>query len=85
MGNLLLVWRTLLGLVPVIIDLVKAVEMPGNGQAKLEAVVGLVLAAFDVLPEEVRKLIPVETVKLFVAKATSVVVSLLNLVGVFKK
>ena len=85
MGNVLLIWKTLLGLVPVIIDVIKAVELPGNGSAKLEAVVALVLAAFEVLPEEVIKLIPVATVKLFITKATAVIVSLFNLVGLFSK
>jgi hypothetical protein len=85
MGNFILALRTLLQLVPTILELIKAVEVPGFGVEKLETVIGLVLAAFDVLPDEVRKLIPVDTVKLFITKAVAVIIAFYNAVGIFKR
>ncbi len=45
----------------------------------------LTIAGFDALLDDVEKLIPIDTIKVFLAKAINVAVALYNLVGVFKK
>ena len=64
---------------------VKAVEVPGNGPAKLATVMEFVMAGFEALPDDVKKLIPIDTIKVFLAKAVNAAVAFYNLVGVFKK
>ena len=75
----------MLGLIPIVLEIMKTVEVPGNGPAKLAAVIEFVIAGFDALPEDVKKLIPITTIKAFLAKAINVAVAFYNLVGVFKK
>ena len=85
MSKLIQIWSALLTIAPTIIAIIKAIEVPGNGVAKLETVTGIVLAGFDLLDNEIKKLIPVETIKAFITKVSEIVVKLFNLVGLFKK
>ena len=74
-----------LGIVPAVIDMVRAIEVPGNGQAKLKVIQDFIAAAFDMLPEDVKVLIGGEKLKSFATTVIGLVVSFLNLVGGFKK
>lgn len=73
-----------LSIVPQIIALVKAVELPGNGPAKLAAVIEIVKAAYAMIPPELAQAIGIEKVEAFVTKVVSVVVALLNKAKVFE-
>lgn len=85
MSKLIDTMRLLLGIAPYIIEIVKSVEVPGNGKAKLEAVVAIVLSGLDVLPQAWKDMIHVDTLKAFIEKAVGAVVALFNLTGAFKK
>jgi len=85
MDKFLLIWKTLLGLIPIVLEIVKAVKVPGNGPTKFSTVMDLTIAGFDALPDDVKKLIPIDTIKGFLAKAINAAVAFYNLVGVFKK
>lgn len=74
-----------IGLVPQIIELVKAVELPGNGAAKFEAVIAIIKAAYQIIPEELAHAVGLEKVEAFVARVVPIIVTLLNATGVFKK
>lgn len=73
-----------IGIIPMIIELVKAVEIPGNGPAKLAAVVELVKAAYSLIPEDVAKALGIDKLETFVTKVVNIIVSFLNSTGVFK-
>lgn len=74
-----------LGLVPQIIELVKAVELPGNGPQKLATVIEIVKAAWELIPEEIAQVIGLAKVEAFVAKVVPIIVMLFNAAGIFKK
>ena len=74
-----------LSLVPQALDIVKAVETPGNGAAKAQTVGALIAAAFDLLPPDVGKLIGADKLKTFTQSIIGTLVGFLNLVGAFKK
>ena len=74
-----------LGIVPAIIELVKAVEIPGRGADKAAVVIDLVKAAFELVPEELKNLVGLDKVELFVRRTIDVVVAFLNRVGIFQK
>jgi hypothetical protein len=74
-----------IGIVPQIIELVKAVELPGNGAAKFAAVIEIVKAAWELIPDEVAAVIGLQKVEAFVAKVVPIIVTLLNAAGIFKK
>lgn len=73
-----------LSIVPMIIEMVKAVELPGNGPAKLATIIEIVKAAWGLIPEEAAKAIGLDKIEVFVTKVVNVVVLLLNAAGVFK-
>ena len=82
------VLRIGLGIVPQVIDVVKAFEQgsdPKTGDQKKAAVVGLVQASFDLLPDDVRKEIEDNKILSFAGKVIDVVVTGLNAIGIFKK
>lgn len=85
MSKLVTIWTALLSIVPTVFNIVKAVELPGNGLIKLEAVTACVVAGLDLLSDDLKKLIPVETLKAFVKKVVEAAVALYNVAGVFKK
>lgn len=85
MGTIIAVVRLALALVPEIIATIRAVELPGSGTAKAQAVVDLVKAALDLVPDELAKLVKLDKIEGFVRKVIDIVVSLLNAAGVFKK
>lgn len=85
MSNFILALRTALAIIPEIINIIKALEVPGFGAEKLAAVVKIVLAAVDALPEELQKIIDASKFGAFIEKVVSIIVSLLNAVGIFKK
>lgn len=74
-----------IGLVPQIIELVKAVELPGNGAQKLATVIEIVKAAWQLIPDELGHAVGLDKVEAFVAKIVPVIVQLLNAAGVFRK
>jgi len=81
----MLILSIALGIIPQIIQIIKTVEMPGNGAEKAATVLGIVKAAFELLPDEVRKLIGGDKVANFVNSVIDLTVKLLNVSGVFKK
>lgn len=82
--NTLATLQIAIGLLPVIIDAVKAVEMPGWGPEKLALVVTTVKEGFNVLPQDVLTKIGADKLEGFVSKVVGYVVSFLNKVGAFK-
>jgi len=83
MANFLKVIQLALGLVPMIIDMVKAIELPGSGLAKKDAILKIVSTAITMFSPELG--VKVETIGAFVSQVIDVVVTLLNATGVFKK
>jgi hypothetical protein len=82
MGNFLKIIQLALGIVPMVIELVKAIELPGNGLAKKDAVLQIVTAAITTFSPEMG--VKVETIGRFVSQTIDIVVTLLNAAGVFK-
>lgn len=69
-----------------VIDFVKAVEIPGNGAEKLATVIELVKAAWEeVVPAEIKKVLGLEQIEKFVKVVVEIVVKFLNLTKVFTK
>jgi hypothetical protein len=85
MNAILLALRTALGIIPQVIEVIKAVELPGNGADKAKVVLGIVEAAFDLLPGDVLGVIDRNKIGAFVHRTLDLVVGLLNTAGVFKK
>ena len=83
MGNLLRIIQLALGLVPAIIETVKAIELPGSGLQKKDAVIEIVTAAIKTFAPEYG--VKIETISAFVSQTIDIVVTLLNISGVFKK
>ena len=83
MSNVLKIIQLALGLVPQIIETVKAIEIPGNGLAKKDAVLSIVTAAIKVFAPDLG--VKVEQVTSFVSSVIDIVVGLLNASGVFAK
>lgn len=73
-----------LAIVPEIIDLIKKIELPGNGPDKLALLLQIVGEAWELVPEELRKVLGLATVQRFVEKVTGYIVIFLNKFGVFK-
>ena len=84
MGNIINAIRLLLGIIPALIELVKAIELPGNGADKAAAIIAIIKAAFEVIPDELKGVIGLDHVEAFVRKVIDIVVGFLNKVGVFK-
>jgi len=82
MGNFLKIIQVALGIVPMIIELIKAIEIPGNGLAKKDAVLAIVAAAISTFAPELG--VKVDTIGRFVSQVIDIVVGLLNMAGVFK-
>lgn len=82
MQNFLKIIQLALGIVPFIIETVKAIEIPGNGLAKKDAVLQIVTAAITTFSPELG--VKVETIGKFVSQVIDIVVTLLNAAGVFK-
>jgi hypothetical protein len=74
-----------LGLLPSILETVQLIERPGNGIDKSAAVINLVKAAFELLPDDLKGLIAGDKIAAFTAKAIDVLVGFLNKVGIFPK
>lgn len=77
-----------LAIIPDLIDLIKKIEqqisLPGNGPEKLAFLVELTAQAWELVPEDLRKALGLETVQKFVTKVAGIVVSFLNRMGVFQ-
>ena len=74
-----------LGIVPAVIDMVSKIEVPGNGAAKLKVVQDFIVAAFQMLPDDVKSIIGGEKLLAFATTVIGLVVSFMNLTGAFKK
>ena len=74
-----------LGIVPQVIEIIKAIELPGFGAEKAKAVCDAVVAAFDLLPDEIKKIIGSEKVHAFASAIITIIVTYLNLTGFFKR
>lgn len=77
--------KVLMGIYPELMDLIKAVESPGNGQSKLETVLELVVPIFDGLPDEIRAAIGGDKIRALITSAINVIVAFFNATGVFAK
>ena len=84
MGSIINTIRLLLGIIPALIELIKAIELPGNGADKAAAIIAIIKAAFEVIPDELKNIIGLDHVEAFVRKVIDIVVGFLNKVGVFK-
>lgn len=82
MGNVFKILPLILGLVPQIIDTIKAVEVPGNGIAKKNAVLEIVTTAITMFAPDLG--VKVEMVSAFASSVIDIMVGLLNASGVFK-
>ncbi len=86
MGSIITIVTTLLGVIPQIIDIVKAIEVPGNGADKAATVTGLVFNGLHRLPHpDVVSKLGDNKVTEFIVKAINTVVGFLNKVGFFPK
>lgn len=82
MSNFLKIIQLALGIVPFVIEMVKAIEIPGNGIAKKDAVLEIVTAAITTFSPELG--VKVDTIGRFISQVIDIVVTLLNAAGVFK-
>lgn len=85
MKQALLILQLALGIVPQMLATIQAIEVPGHGTEKLNVVTQLVQAAFDTLPDPVRTQIEGSKVVSFAQRVTGIIVSFLNITGVFTK
>jgi len=85
MSNIIQALRVALSVIPEVINIIKAVELPGSGADKAAAVLQIVTAAFQTLPADVASAIGLDKVQAFASKVIDIVVGFLNKVGVFKK
>jgi hypothetical protein len=74
-----------LGIVPQIVEVVKAIEVPGRGTEKLGVITALLQAAFDVLPDGLKAQIEANKIASFAVTVTRIVVDYLNATGVFAR
>jgi hypothetical protein len=79
----------LLALVPAIIETVKSLESgisgPGQGEAKLKALLEIVKLIWEMVPVSLAKVLKFEQIEAFVTKTVGVIVSVFNDTGVFQK
>jgi len=85
MKQILMIMQLALGIVPQILATIQAIEVPGNGAAKMEVVTQLVQASFDTLPAPLKAQIEGSTIVAFAQKVTNILVKFLNLTGVFTR
>lgn len=81
----LMVLQLAISLIPSIVELVKAVEIPGYGPDKFKLVVGAIRDAFDILPDDIKSQIGLNKVEDFAGKLVNRIVEFLNATGVFQK
>ena len=74
-----------LALIPQIIELIKSIELPGNGAAKAKVIIELVKAALELVPDDLVKLLGAEKVVAFVQRVIDIIIAFLNSVGLFRK
>lgn len=84
MGNILNTVKLIMAIVPLLPDLIKAVEVAGNGLVKFQTIVGIVVSMLEVLPDSVKAVIHADVVKSVVGKAVDLIVALFNAAGEFK-
>lgn len=83
MKQALLIMQLALGIVPQMFATIQAIEVPGHGAEKLNVITQLVQAGFDTLPGDVRTQIEGSKIVNFATRVTGIIVSFLNLTGVF--
>jgi hypothetical protein len=83
MTNILMTIALLIGIFKAVKEVVEAVEVPGNGEAKRTAVLEAVGAIYDAIPGSLP--IARDAVLEFAGKVLEVWVVLNNLIGKFKK
>jgi hypothetical protein len=77
--------KTIMSIYPELMELIKAVETPGNGAAKLEIVLGLVVPIFEALPDNIKEMLGGANLKQLLTGAINAIVAFFNLTGIFKK
>jgi hypothetical protein len=85
MGNIINALKIAVALVPVIIETVKAIEVPGHGADKAATVVAVITAAFEELAPDVKATLGIDHIQAFTTRIIDIVVAFLNKVGVFNK
>lgn len=75
----------ILSLVPRVLSLILAFEMPGEGEMKTQLVSDTVVAAIEALPDDTRAQIHADQVEPIIKTVTGLIVTYLNARGVFKK
>ena len=83
--ELIKVLMSLVGLLPAVIELMKAVEGPGHGAEKKAAVLNLISQAIDTANSVANMGLPKDTIMAFVGQAIDVIAGLMNVIGTFRK
>jgi hypothetical protein len=81
----LVVLQLALQLLPTIMNIVRAIEVPGFGAEKLALITKTVTEAFNLLPPDVKKQIGGDKIDSFVKNLVSYIVTFFNAVGIFSK
>ena len=88
MANMLVTLRLALGLVPIFMDVIKSLEneipSAGQGEAKAEALRGIVVEAFKIVPDRLQFGIDDAALARYATAAATIIVSLLKKTGIWK-
>lgn len=85
MKQTLMILQLALGIIPQIVEIVKAVEVPGHGAEKLNLVGALVEQAFTTLPSDIQEAIGATKIGNYARQIVGLIVPFLNITGVFTK
>lgn len=77
--------KTGLSLLPLIVELIKAIELPGNGEEKKQTVISLALEAIKGLAPDLLKDLDLDKLRSYLSAAIDIIVALFNRTGIFKK
>ena len=83
MGSWLRAIQVIAALVPQIIDIIRAIEIPGNGADKLALVKDIIRAIIETLPEDIAGALKGK-LDWLLDRIVGAVVGFLNKVGIFK-
>src|SRR5262249_30336449 len=86
MGSAIMLAQLLLGLVPSILAIAKAIETPGvPGADKAATVTQITIGAVEALPADVTKKLHLDVVESFTQKVLNIAVGFFNKAGIFSR
>ena len=85
MTNILKILSFLVGVIPLVLNLIKEIEVPGWGPEKKQVILDSVALFYDTISEIFPLPITKETVLSLVGSFIDIVVAFFNLIGFFKK